>query len=191
MAGHRGIMKILIVDDDKDMLRLTGRQVAQCGHDPVTLIDSTKALQAIRDEHIQVVISDWVMPELSGLDLVRALRADPSQRSYVYFMVMTGTKLGNINFMEAMDAGADDYMEKPANKDLLRVRLRVAERMLGLGTEVNNLKELIPVCSHCRRVRRDDQAYESIEAYISKNSSIRFSHGICPDCLVKHYPQYK
>jgi len=184
-------MKILVVDDDEDMLRLTGRQVARCGHEPVTLLDSARALKVIEDERIQVVISDWVMPDLSGLDLVKALRARPANRPYVYFMVLTGAKLGNINFMEAMDAGADDYLEKPANGDLLRVRLRVAERILRLGTEVNVLKDLIPVCSHCRRVRRDDQAYESLERYLSRNSSMKFSHGICPDCMAKYYPQYK
>lgn len=184
-------MKILIVDDDTDMLRLTSRQVTQCGHEPVTLEDSAKALQLIRDEKIQVVVSDWVMPEVSGLDLVRALRAEPAGLPYVYFLVLTGTRLGSMNFMEAMDAGADDYLEKPVNRDLLGVRLRVAERILRLGTEVNTLKNLIPVCSHCRRVRRDDKAYESIEAYLSKNSSMRFSHGICPDCLVKYYSKYK
>lgn len=183
-------MRILVVDDDSDMLKLTSRQVTLCGHTPIALGDSTKALETIKAEHIQVVISDWVMPDLTGLDLVRALRSDPAGGPYVYFMVLTGTKLGNINFMEAMDAGADDYMEKPVNKDLLRVRLRVAERMLKLGTEVNTLKDLIPVCAHCRRVRRDDQAYESLELYISKNSSVRFSHGICPECLAKHYPKY-
>lgn len=184
-------MKILVVDDDKYMLQHTSLQVAHCGHEPVTLADSSKALEMINGDHIQAVISDWVMPGPSGLDLVRALRAGAAQRPYVYFIVLTGTKLGTMNFMEAMDAGADDYMEKPANSDLLKVRLRVAERILSLGVEVNTLKELIPVCSHCRRVRRDDQAYESIESYISKNSSIRFSHGICPDCLAKFYPKYK
>jgi len=184
-------MKILVVDDDESMLQLTSRQVTYCGHEPIILADSTKALNVISDEHIQAVISDWVMPEISGLDLVRALRAEPGKRPYVYFMVLTGTRLGNINFMEAMDAGADDYMEKPVDKDLLKVRLRVAERILSLGTEVNTLRNLIPVCSHCRRVRRDDKAYESIEAYISKNSSIRFTHGICPECLAKYYPELK
>jgi DNA-binding response OmpR family regulator len=184
-------MKILVVDDDESTIQLTRHYVANCGHDIISLLDSSKALKIIRDENIQVVISDWVMPGLSGLDLVRALRAESAQRPYVYFMVLTGTKLGKINFMEAMDAGADDYMEKPLDKDLLKVRLRVAERILRLGLEVKTLKDLIPVCSHCRRVRRDDQAYESIEAYISKNSSIRFSHGICPDCLAKYYPEGK
>jgi len=184
-------MKILIVDDDQDSLNLNSLIVKNCGHEPVTVPDSSKAMKMIADNNIQVVISDWVMPGLSGLDLVRALRADATLRPYIYFIVLTGTKLGNINFMEAMDAGADDYLEKPANKDLLRVRLRVAERILSLDTEVNALKTLIPVCSSCRRVRRDDQAYESLEAYISKNSSIRFTHGICPKCAEKLYPEYK
>ncbi len=184
-------MKILVVDDDTDTLKLTSLIVTRCGHEPIAVTDSSKALEALADNKIQIVISDWVMPGLSGLDLVKALRARPARQSYVYFIVLTGTKLGNINFMEAMDAGADDYMQKPANKELLGVRLRVAERILSLGAEVNTLKELIPVCSYCRRVRRDDNAYESIEAYISKNSSIRFSHGLCPDCVAKHYPEYK
>lgn len=182
-------MKILIIDDDNDILQLTRIFVADCGHEPITLADSTKALEIVDAEHIQVVISDWVMPAVNGLDLVRALRAGDSRRPYVYFMVLTGTRIEDIDFMEAMDAGADDYLKKPLNRDLLKVRLRVAERILGLGTEVSTLKSLIPVCSHCRRVRRDDKAYESLEAYISKNSSIRFTHGICPACLAKHYPE--
>ncbi len=184
-------MKILIVDDDQNSLNMNRLIVEHCGHEPVAVSDSTQAMKAINDNKIQVVISDWVMPGLSGLDLVRALRADASQRPYVYFIVLTGTKLGKLNFMEAMDAGADDYMEKPANKDLLRVRLRVAQRILSLDTEVNTLKALIPVCSGCRRVRRDDQAYESLETYISKNSAIRFTHGLCPECVERLYPKYK
>jgi sigma-B regulation protein RsbU (phosphoserine phosphatase) len=133
-------MKVLIVDDDPDMLLLTARQVAQCGHEPVTLGDSTRALQVINDEKIQVVVSDWVMPQVSGLDLVRALRADAARRAYVYFLVLTGTKLSAMNFMEAMDAGADDYLQKPADKELLKVRLRVAERILRFGYEIIYLR---------------------------------------------------
>jgi DNA-binding response OmpR family regulator len=165
--------------------------VERCGHEPTVISDSTKALQAIADNGIQVLLTDWVMPGLSGLDLIRALRSGTSTRPYVYCVVLTGTKLGNLNFMEAMDAGADDYIEKPVNTELLRVRLRVAQRILSLDTEVNTLKTLIPVCSHCGRVRRDDQAYVSLQAYLSKNTGVKFSHGICPDCLAKYYPKYK
>ncbi len=183
-------MMILIVDDDKDSLYLTSAMVKQCGYTPVTASDSAQALTCIADMDIRVVISDWEMPGLTGIDLVRALRAD-RLKPYVYFILLTGKRIGSINFMEAMDAGADDYMEKPARRDILKVRLRVAERILKLDMQMKDLSRLVPVCSSCRRVRRDDQAYESIEAYISKNSEFKFSHGICPDCMKKLYPQVK
>ncbi|MDD5208623.1 MAG: response regulator [Elusimicrobiales bacterium] len=183
-------MKILVVDDDRFVLEMTKLMVERCGHEAIAVSDSALVQETIAREGIRVVISDWVMPGLSGLDLVRALRANPLQ-PYVYFIVLTGTKLGSLNFMEAMDAGADDYMEKPAEKDLLRIRLRVAQRILKLDTELNDLIKIIPICSHCKRVRRDDKAYESIEAYISKNSAVRFSHGICPKCVEKYYPEIK
>ena len=183
-------MMILVVDDDKDNLFMTATMVKQCGYTPVTVSDSAQALTLIADMDIRVVISDWEMPGMTGIDLVRALRAD-RQRPYVYFIVLTGRRIGTINFMEAMDAGADDYMEKPAHRDLLKVRLRVAERILKLDMDMKDLSRLVPVCSSCRRVRRDDQAYESIEVYIAKNSEFKFSHGICPECMKKLYPHIK
>lgn len=180
-------MKVLIIDDDRHSLDVCRLIVSNCGHEPVTLSDATQALKVIADEHIQVVICDWVLPGLSALDLVRALRANSALRPYVYFIVLTGIKLGKINFMEAMDAGADDYMEKPEDRDLFRVRLRVAQRILKLDTEVNALKSILPICSHCKRVRRDDEAYENIETYFTKNYPLRFSHGVCAECLEKYY----
>ncbi len=181
-------MKILIADDDATSRMLAGRIVELCGHAPVYASSGTEALEALSDKEIQVAVCDWLMPGLSGIDLIKAVRADAS-RQYVYFIILTGSKLGNINFLEAMDAGADDYMEKPANKDLLGIRLRVAQRILSMNTEIGTLKSLIPICSYCGRIRRDDQAYETLTSYIAKNSPIRFSHGICPDCAKKHFPE--
>jgi len=183
-------MKILVVDDDQSTLLMTKLVVERCGHEAVAVADSSLVLETIKRDEIRVVITDWVMPGPTGLDLVRAVRANPLQ-SYVYFIVLTGTKIGSINFMEAMDAGADDYMEKPVNKDLLNVRLRVAQRILSLDSEVNDLRHFIPICCHCKRVRRDDKAYESLEAYVSRNSTAKLSHGICPDCMEKYYSKYK
>ncbi|HAN05501.1 MAG TPA: response regulator [Elusimicrobia bacterium] len=183
-------MKILVVDDDQSSLLLSKLVVEKCGHEALAVSDSSLALETIRREGIRVVVSDWVMPGLSGLDLVRGVRENPLQ-PYVYFIILTGTKIGNIDFMEAMDAGADDYMQKPVNRDLLRIRLRVAQRILSLDTEVNDLRKLIHICSYCKRILRDDKAYESVEAYVSRHAAVNFSHGICKACLQKHYPQYK
>ncbi|MBB6479991.1 HAMP domain-containing protein [Spirochaeta isovalerica] len=54
--------------------------------------------------------------------------------------------------------------------------------------EINELQELIPICSYCKNVRNDKGYYEEIESYIAKHSSVDFSHTICPDCLRKYYP---
>ncbi|MDA8131960.1 MAG: response regulator [Elusimicrobia bacterium] len=181
-------MKILIADDDSASRMVAGRIVELCGHKPVYASNGTEALVALSDREILVAVCDWIMPGLSGLELIRKVRADAA-RQYVYFIILTGSKLGNINFMEAMDAGADDYMQKPPDKDLLRVRLRVAQRILSMNTEIGTLKSIIPICSYCGRIRRDDEAYETLTSYIAKNSPIRFSHGICPDCAKKHFPE--
>ena len=67
-------------------------------------------------------------------------------------------------------------------------------RMLGnlkkALKEVKTLKGFIPICSHCRKVRNDDGFWEQVENYIRMHSEAEFSHGICPDCLKDHYPEY-
>lgn len=59
-----------------------------------------------------------------------------------------------------------------------------------LVRRVKHLEGLLPVCSHCHRVRDDQGQWRQIEAYVRDNSDADFSHGICPECLRRHYPQY-
>ena len=66
------------------------------------------------------------------------------------------------------------------------VRLRVAERILGLRKEVQQLEGLLPICTYCKRIRDEDDHWTSIETYIEQRSRAEFSHGICPDCYEKH-----
>lgn len=55
--------------------------------------------------------------------------------------------------------------------------------------ELRTLRGILPICSHCKRVREDDGDWEAIEAYVRRHSEAEFSHGICPDCLTRHYPE--
>ncbi len=54
-------------------------------------------------------------------------------------------------------------------------------------TELMELRRLVPICSHCRRVRDDQEFWQDVEAYLLKHTAVEFTHGICPDCLKKHY----
>ncbi len=56
-------------------------------------------------------------------------------------------------------------------------------------TELMELRRLLPICSHCKKIRNDEQLWEQVEAYLEKRSNLSFTHGICPDCLRKYYPE--
>ena len=85
-----------------------------------------------------------------------------------------------------MDAGIDDFLAKPVDREELAARLTVAERILGLREELHALEGLLPICSYCKRIRDADGGYGSLERYIEQRSGAEFSHGICPECYEKH-----
>ena len=58
-------------------------------------------------------------------------------------------------------------------------------------TELHELREIIPICSICKKVRTDKAYWEQVESYLLKHAGMKFSHGICPDCMKKHYPEYQ
>jgi hypothetical protein len=85
-----------------------------------------------------------------------------------------------------MDAGVDDFITKPVVPDEIRARLKVAQRILDLRTELTALEGLLAVCSYCRRIRQADGDWGSLERYIEQRSKAEFSHGVCPDCYERH-----
>ena len=66
----------------------------------------------------------------------------------------------------------------------------VVAASLGLVSHLKQLQGLLPVCSHCHRIRDDQGTWRQVEAYVRDHSEAEFSHGICPECLVEHYPMY-
>ncbi len=177
-------MKILIAEDDPVSRAKLGALLKAQGHDVTATEDGMEAWGAWQIAQPRVVVSDWAMPEMDGLELCRRLRAHRADH-YTYFMLLTATG-GRENFLSAMEAGIDDFITKPVDPEELRARLTVAERILGLREELHALEGLLPICSYCKRIRNDREEWSSLEGYIEKRSHAEFSHGVCPDCYRKH-----
>lgn len=150
------------------------------GHEPEVVGDGGVAWQRLSQESFRVVVSDWRVPGMDGLDVCRRVRARGGD--YVYFILVSVAGLTRENRDAALAAGVDDFLPKPVDPDELRMRLHVAERILGFTAQVKQLESFLPICGYCKKIRDDRNYWAAVEDYYTKRDGTRFSHGVCPDC---------
>lgn len=173
-------MKVLIVEDEPISRRVLERVLERKGFEVTACENGTQGWALYRERNFRLVIADWMMPEMDGLELCRQIR-QANNPDYCYYILLTA-KTGKASFLEAMDSGVDDYLTKPFDSDEINVRIRVAERILALQTDLKILRRTFPICAWCKRVRDDDTHWHSVEEYIATHSMAEVSHSICPDC---------
>jgi len=176
--------KILIAEDDPIASQVLRLALQRLGHEVVVARDGAEAWRLFDEGPVRVIISDWMMPGLDGLQLCDKIR-NRTNTPYTYFILLTGTHTSAEDYSRAMDSGVDDFLLKPFDPATVRARIRVAERIITFATEVKQLKDLIPMCSYCRKIRDDQDYWQQVESYINEHTGSRFSHGICPDCLTQ------
>ncbi len=173
-------MKIIVAEDDMVSRVVLSEQLRKQGHEVIAVENGRLAWEAYCSEHIHMVVSDWMMPEMDGLELCRKIRSE-RRSAYTYIIFLTA-RSGKANFLEGMNAGADDFVVKPFDIDELKARVKVGERILGLQQEVRHLRGLLPICSYCKKIRDDKNIWTQLEEYVSQHSDVMFSHSLCPEC---------
>ncbi len=123
-------MRILVVEDEPVSRRMLTAAVARMGYDVVAAVDGREAWDVLRAEQIGLVVTDWMMPEMDGLQLVQKIRGGELGR-YVYVILLT-SKSESRDAAEALEAGADDFVGKPWHRDELMARLTAGRRILDL-----------------------------------------------------------
>jgi sigma-B regulation protein RsbU (phosphoserine phosphatase) len=123
-------MKVLIADDEAISRRLLQNYLERWGHEVVVAQNGAEAWDLFEAGDFPIVISDWMMPEMDGPELVRRIRAS-KHAGYVYLILLTA-KAQKEDIVEGMEAGADDFVTKPFDRDELRVRLRAGQRIIEL-----------------------------------------------------------
>jgi DNA-binding response OmpR family regulator len=170
----------MIAEDDPVVRHFLRSVLTRLGHEVTDAHDGLEAWHLYQREYVPIVISDWLMPGLDGLDLCRSIRGGHHGK-YTYVILVTALE-GKSRYMEGMDAGADDFLTKPVDTEELAARLRVADRVLSLQEEVKHLRGLLSTCMYCKRIR-EGESWVPFETYISRRSEASFSHGVCPECL--------
>lgn len=153
-------MRVLVVDDDGLSRDIMTRTLETYGYEVLTASNGREALEILARGDCRLLITDWVMPEVNGTTLCRAIR-DGEFSSYIY-IIMVSVRNRRQDVIDGLTAGADDFLVKPIDPHELRVRVRAGERILALETRDLTIFALAKMAEardpdtghHLERVRR-------------------------------------
>jgi DNA-binding response OmpR family regulator len=123
-------MNVLVAEDDDVTRLLLSSALSKLGHKVSEATDGDGAWEAWQRDHFSLVISDWMMPAVDGLELCRRIRLHQGT-NFTYLILLTA-RTGKANYLGAMEAGVDDFITKPFEKDQFLARVRVATRILEM-----------------------------------------------------------
>jgi diguanylate cyclase (GGDEF)-like protein len=140
-TGKKQGLRILLVDYDSATRKIVEGYLLAASHTVIMAKNGDDALRLAMETEPQLIITDWVMPEMDGLEFCRALRRTRIGQN-IYFIIMTAWE-DEERLLEAFEAGVDDYLEKPIKPNVLRARICGGERLIKLQEEVNRDKREI------------------------------------------------
>ena len=194
-------MNVLVVDDDRiSRLHLT-YLLEEIGYTPLPVSDGLEALAVLESPDAPpIAILDWEMPGLSGPAICEHIRRRDHQASY---LILLSARESLDDIVTGLAAGANDYLTKPYHREELIARLGVARRVVTLERglqqrvaeleaalqQVQQLEGLLPICAWCGNIRNDNDYWQKLDTYLAQRTRLRFTHGICPNCMSKQLAQ--
>lgn len=201
--------RILIVDDEPINLRLFSVSLKE-RYEVVTALNGHEAISQLKQQEMDLILLDVMMPELNGFDLCRIIKGNPlfADIPVVFLTAMEG----NAGARQGFDAGAIDYLTKPVDLELLRLRVSNLVALKQRGDEVKEqrdqlarqkaeleealarvkqLEGIIPICMYCKKIKSEEESWQQLEEYISRHSEAMFSHSACPECFEKEMKALK
>ncbi len=153
-------MNILIADDDPVTLKLLMSKIAEWGHTVHPAADGNVAWDTILQTPIDIVISDWLMPGLDGLQLSHLIR-ERQDHPYIYVIVIS-VQNSKSDIIQGLESGVDDYITKPIDMEALHARINIGVRIVELERALNRKIEII-TANHHQTIRMFSQIIESFD----------------------------
>lgn len=195
--------RVLIVDDEPMNLRVISLFLSE-EYDVLTALNGHEAISMLKQQEIDLILLDVMMPDISGFDVCRIIKADSRYAEIpVVFLTAMDTPQGE---RQGLDLGAMDYLSKPVELELLKLRVRNLTALKLRGDEVREQRDLlairkeeleaalarvrqlegiIPICMYCKKIKDDQESWQELEKYITQHSEAMFSHSACPECYEK------
>ena len=178
-AGQTGpqpgsLREIMIVDDSRVQRRILASLLARAGHRVVEVATAAEALERCRTAAPDLIISDWMMPGMTGPDLCASIRALELE-SYVYFILLT-SRTGKSDVVSGLGMGADDFVTKPVNGDELRARVAAGARVLRIERELKQKNMIVSATLAELQGLYDSINRDLIEAKKLQQSLVRERH---------------
>lgn len=197
-------VKILLVEDDEDDYMITKTLIAEIKNWRGILewVSSyEEALKKLKSNEYDVYLFDYRLGEKTGIDLLKEAIESGCK---VPIILLTGQGDHDVD-IEAMRLGASDYLVKDEinvhliersirysiiQKESEAEKDRLIEELKEAMQRIKTLSGLIPICASCKKIRDDRGYWKQVETYIKEHTEAEFSHGICPDCAKRLYPNY-
>lgn len=166
------VCPVLVVDDSRAHRRLLSRSLQKWGYETIEADSGESALEICRSSPIELVVSDWMMPGMSGIEFCRAFR-QLVEGHPAYFILLTAQTEREV-LAEGLESGADDFLTKPFSSIELRARLRAGERVLGAHRALEDKNATLSAT-----LTKLSEAYAAIDNDL--NEARRFQEGLVPE----------
>ena len=192
--------KILVVDDEPLNIQLISFSL-KGEYTILTALNGHDAISKLKEHSPDLILLDVMMPDISGFDVCKIIKTNPS---FVDIPVIFLTAMeSHEGALQGLDLGAIDYLTKPVDLELLKLRVRnlvalkersdlvkeqrdlLARQKEDLEAALARVKQLegvIPICMYCKKIRDDKDYWQRLESYFAKHTDVKFTHSICPDC---------
>ena len=203
-------LNILIVDDRPENLLSMESLIESPELNIVRASSGNEALGLMLDYEFAIVLLDVQMPGMDGFETAELMRGSEKTK-HVPIIFVTALSKDQKYVFRGYESGAVDFLFKPLEPEILKSKVkvfceiyrqkRIIQNQLTEIEEKNDvlqrqlkeikvLKGFLPICASCKKIRDDKGYWTQVEKYVADHSEAKFSHGICPDCAKKLYPEY-
>lgn len=194
-------MKILVAEDSPMDLLIIQTILEEENYELICVENGAEVLNVLESESTlpDLILLDIMMPEMDGYEACEQIKSNPKTEE-IPVIFLTG-KRGEENEIKGFELGAVDFINKPYHEKVVKIRVKtqldlrkhvqeINKQNLELKqafSEIKTLRDLLPMCAKCRKIRDEQGYWKQIETYIVEHTDSKFSHGLCESCADEMY----